>query len=219
MVLYSNRFTKKIYLSHLLRNLVVAVFVIITILLSRLAWGDFALRINTLSSIGERNRSWFLFFSAGLSITLIAHMSFVVKKLNFKSKKTKTITCAYLFLNYPLAILQAVVIEPHQRAVHMTLAIIFTAYSILTVFVFCGLIIKNNFRHKSCKQKLKQVLAIVLIVVPMFVTGIINLHRVIAVYGFLIAYYQLILIYSCIISTSFLSMLSYSRQPCTNIVK
>ena len=144
----------------------------------------------TLSFIGESEREWFLVFSVVLSVAFSVNLKLFLRKV--EEKETTPLFDFLILLNIPLAISQALIIDPRVATFHIVLAASFTAHSILLATFF----ITFNAR-KSKKRGL--ILAAPLISM-MFAAGVLNLYMTIVIHNQLIAIYQLILIYSMIIA-------------------
>ena len=147
---------------------------------------------NTLSSVGYRNQEWFFYFSVSMSAALIFNLGCLLNALKIKTQWVKLAVAFFLFINMALAMAQSLVIDLSVRQQHMVLAIVFTAHSIVTIFLFVGLVIKSNINKKGIR--LVDLSFIAFYIAPIFIVGILNLQRVIAVYGFLVNFYQTILV-------------------------
>ena len=144
---------------------------------------------NTFSSIGERYRAWFLLFSVCLSLTLLVNVKILAAKLRF-TKRIIIMLGAFLFFNMPLALAQALIIDPVVGTEHLYLAIAFTAHSLMAVLIVIFLIL-------SIKGK-KWLVQMACYLSLLVVAGMLNLYILLEAHGIVIAFYQLVLVWTTI---------------------
>ncbi|MCL2861005.1 MAG: hypothetical protein FWE22_01135 [Firmicutes bacterium] len=171
--------------------------VVICVLLTIHGLNHDRLQIWTLSRIGLHSRTWFLVFAILLSLAFIINLKLLLTNLT-KNNETPFLN-AVLFLNMPLALSQAIIIEESVQVLHIYLAAVFTAHSILTMLLFISLII--HYRGKG------SLIFVLPIFAPSLAMGTLNIYMLLEVHGVLIAYYQLLLIYGLIFTIFFLQFI------------
>jgi|GEM_PF-2503156 len=179
------------------------IMAVLTILASiglsiRLFWED-ALFTNTLSSIGERYRSWFLAFSLSLSFAFMINLSLILYRFNMwithlkdktrQEKKKIIIFMVAIAANLPLAILQALIIDLSVQVEHIILAGLWVAQGGICIMICMGIAVKVNGRDRA-----KYILPILAV---WLVLGVISLYFLLA-HWTLLAFIQILIAYSLI---------------------
>jgi len=167
--------------------------------LSVFAFGQDELFDRTLSNVGLHNNNWFIAWSISFSLATMINLEILKRKLGIKGLLGILIS-VLLFLILPLAILQSVIIDYRVNAVHIYLAIIFTAYGLTMIIGF--IVLLTVLKTISNKRFFEQgILYFLIIAVP----GLSNFWAI-NFFGRLTAAFQILLIYVCLITVFFMQI-------------
>jgi len=160
----------------------------------------------TLSNVGNHNQEWFLIWSICFSLAcMINLMSLGIKlRLGFK---IRLLLGMMLLLVLPLAVLQALIIDYSVQPAHIILATTFAAYGLICIVLFNVLLIIEKTRQRKRFYWQGFLYFILLAVVGM---SNIFAHEY---YGFLIAAYQLALVYACLITVFLMQLFTRKIRP------
>jgi hypothetical protein len=188
-------------------NLVTTVFFIVSVLLSFVALSDETLFTMTLSSIGNKNRAWFLIFSVSMCLSFSINILVFVHKSMFKFKKISFLFMI-LTIGLILGMLQSLIIDYSVRVLHRILSAAFAGYSItLSLILFILSMFLNYKKHT------KQFIFALLSIVSLLSVGLANLV-VINKIG-LIAFYELLIVYVLLLTSfviQFMQEKNYNKK-------